>query len=52
MTNTGNVGIVELFTYDIISQPSFVEAKISNGVFTHSRNQIRKIKIKKILKTT
>jgi len=41
---------VSIFTYDVVSQFSFFESKISDGGFTHSRNQIRKMKIKKILK--
>lgn len=46
--NPGNVSIVELFTYDIVSQPSFVSATVTFKEETKSEK--RKRKIKKILK--
>lgn len=47
MINIGNVSLTELFTYDIVSQPSFVEAKV---VTTEAKSQIRKNKIKRLFK--
>jgi hypothetical protein len=44
MINLSNVSLTELFTYDIVSQPSFIEAKV---VTTETKSQIRKkIKLK------
>lgn len=48
MKNPGNFSINELFTYDLVSQPSFVEAKVS--IHYETREEKRKRKIKQILK--
>ena len=49
MKNIKNVSINELFTYDLVSQPSFVNATI-NYTTRETREEKRKIKIKQILK--
>lgn len=48
MKNTGNVSIKELFTYDLVSQPSFVSSTVTYT--TETRQDKRKRKIKQILK--
>ena len=47
VTNLGNVSLTELFTYDIVTQPSFVQAKVFS---TETKSQIRKKKIKRLFK--
>lgn len=43
ITNLGNVNLTDLFTYDIISEPSFVEAKVVITKETRSQIRMRKI---------
>jgi len=52
MKDIKNVSINELFTYDLVSQPSFVESKvIIHHTIKETREQKRKLKINNILKT-
>jgi len=46
IANLGNVSLTELFTYDIIAEPSFVEAKVV--ITKETRSQIRMKKIKNL----
>ncbi len=47
--NVGNVDIIELFSYDMVCQPSYVNATVSYS-YTPTRSQMRKTKIIKIIK--
>jgi len=51
MKDIKNVSINELFTYDLVSQPSFIESKvIIHHTIKETREQKRKRKINNILK--
>ena len=48
MKDPGNVSVKELFTYDLVSQPSFVNSTVTYT--TETIQDKRKRKIKQILK--